>query len=288
MLRLVMGPDHPDRLLFDPDGIAYARDFAVREKSIPRRFSGPARPGDSAGPPFTTVVFGLEMGRFDMRERFLRALRRDAGDGRPLTRYGDALESAFRETFGGRGSTADTPGFLAWLRGAIDQASNSDERAQLTRGLRDTEARPEDARIAELGARSVSFGSETGHLPADHPELLYWLSSLVPDWEGAHFQQTVPKAIDERDEDGTASYVLQAWYAGQELRAPARNCGDYLDVMSCAGFANRILRDVLRRDVRVWSHEQDDVGRLVAATLPVLRKLRAEGVISQDEEYADD
>lgn len=83
MLRLVEGSHLPKHLLVDDNGIAYARDFTVRDKSCPQRFSGPARPRDSAGPPFTTIVFGLEMGRFDMRERFLKALRTDARAGRP-------------------------------------------------------------------------------------------------------------------------------------------------------------------------------------------------------------
>ena len=289
-LRLVEDPEPPRHLQVDPDGIAYARDFTFREKSIPRRFSGPARPGDSSGPPFTTVVFGLELGRFDMRERFLKALRRDASAGRPLVSYGDALGSAFRRIFGGRGTTADTPAFLDWLRGAIAEAAHPGEREQLERGLEERQGRfPEDERIAKLGARAVSFDNETGHVPADHPELLYWISTLVPDWQGAHFDQRVPRIIpDEPDPEGKASYVLQAWYAGQELRAPARNCGDYLDALSCAAFVNSILRDVLRSDVRAWAREEDNDAAIVAGPKSVLRKLLADGVIGGTPELPED
>lgn len=283
------GPHLPKHVVAGADGLYYARRLTVLQKSLPRHFAGPARPADAAGPPFTTVVFGLEMGRFDMRERFLKALRRDADAGRPLVRYGDALESAFRKIFGGRGSTVDAPAFLAWLHEALAQAVHPGEREQLERGVRDLTPAPDDERITGVGARALAFDSETGHLPADHPELLYWISALIPGWEGAHFEQRVPRVIsDEPDADGKASYVLRAWYAGQELRAPAQNCGDYLDVWSCAAFVNSILRDVLHSDVRLWAGGEDNAGEVVAGPLPVLRKLLADRVIGQPPAYDGD
>ena len=125
-----------------------------------------------------------------MRERFLKALRRDAHAGRPLASYGNALESAFRQIFGGRGATAATPAFLAWLRGALAEATSPEEREQLGRG-REPAGTPRGRTHRRFCARSVTFNSETGHVPADHPEVLYWSSALVPDWQGAHFRQLI-------------------------------------------------------------------------------------------------
>src|SRR5262245_39129160 len=287
MFRLVVkGPKiAKPHLLIDEDGIAYARDFTSRKRALPRRFSGPARPSHAAGPPFTTIVFGLETGRFDMRARFLETLREDARAGRPLVSHGNALESAFRLIFGGRGATADTPGFLTWLRGAIGEATSPEERDQLVRGMGEREGHVVDEHLAKRGVRSVVFNSETGHMPSDHPEVLYWISDLVPDWKAVHFDQLVDTNDDEL---GGSYHLLQAWYAGQELQAPAQNLGDFLDVHGCAGLANRILRDVLHSDVRIWAHEADDVGQLVAGTLPAIRELVAAGVIGQPREYDGD
>lgn len=151
MLVLREGPDLPDHVTLDADGIAYADGVVCTDEPCPDRFGGPARPDDPAGPPWSTLVFGLEAGRDLLRERFLAALHEDAAAGRSLHRYGDALESAFRDVFGGRGATAEAPGFLAFVRQALAQEPHSATREQLARGDRELDVRPVEERIVRYG-----------------------------------------------------------------------------------------------------------------------------------------
>lgn len=241
MFVLREGPDLPRHVSIDADGIAYAKKVSITDEPCPRRFAGPARPEDPEGPPWATLIFGLETGRDHLRERFVTALREDAAENRSLVRYGDALESAFRETFGGRGATADAPGFLAFVRQAIAEFPDSAAREQLARG---------DHALIVSSDERLSFSTETGHWPADHPEVLYWLSALVPGWQ-VHFAQI---AEDEEAE----SFVLEAWCDGKAIRSSARNLGDSVDVWSCAGLVNVILRDVLESDSRVFLACEDE------------------------------
>ena len=241
MFVLREGPDLPRHVTIDAEGIAYAKKVSITDEPCPRRFAGPARPEDPEGPPWATLIFGLETGRDGLRERFLTALREDAANNRTLVRYGDALEAAFREIFGGRGVTADAPGFLAFVRQALAQFPDSVAREQLARGDRALIV-PSDERL--------SFCTETGHWPADHPEVLYWLSALVPGWQ-VHFAQV---AEDEEAE----SFVLEAWCDQKAIRSPARNLGDFVDVWSCVGLMNVMLRDVLGSKLRIFLECEDE------------------------------
>lgn len=287
MLVLRTGPDHPRHVIVDEDGIAYVRDPVCVAEQAPARFRGPARPEDAEGPPWATLVFGLETGAHDMRARFLAALRADADAGRSLVRYGDALEAAFRRVFGGRGATPDAPGFLEFVRTAHAAATRPEEREQLARGLRDFEAIPMDERIERAGARAVAFGVETGHVPADHPEVLYWLSALVPGWRAVSFDQEV--TCDDDEDESSARYELVAWCRGQAIRSAARNLGDYVDAWSCAGLVNVLLRDVVESDVRVFLQCEDEGALAVAAPVAVLQQLRGAGVLgSDDDDECDD
>jgi hypothetical protein len=276
MFLLQDGPDLPRHIAMDDDGIAYANDVSFTDEPCPERFDGPARPDDPLGPPWSTLVFGLETGRDRLRDRFLAALREDSAARRPLVRYGDALESAFREIFGGRGATADAPSFLAFVREAVAQSPDAAVREQLARGDRELFVRPVDERIAQFGASAVSFATETGHWPADHPEVMYWLSALVPAWH-VHFGQVV-----DLEEEAAESFGLEAWCSGKAIRSSVRNLGDHLDVWSCAGLVNVILRDVLRSEVRVFLQCEDEGALAVAGTRESLQELRSQGILASD------
>lgn len=287
MLVLMQGPERPDHVTFDADGIAYARQLRRVDEVLPDRFRGPARPEAASGPPWAALVFGLETGAFDMRARFLAALRDDAAAGRPLVRYGDALEAAFRRSYGGRGGTSDTPGFLEFVQAARAGAASEAEREQLARGLRDIEATVIDGRIAQAGAHAISFGLETGHWPADHPEVLYWLSALVPGLRDAHFAQVVDANGDEGDEE-SASFELVAWCVGLEITTPALNLGDFVDAWSCVGLINVLLRDVVGCDARVFLRCEDEGALAVCGSIDGIRQLQATGVLGSDEDDDDE
>jgi hypothetical protein len=280
---LQAGPDLPDHVSIDDDEISYADGVSVSDEPLPERFGGPARPDDPDGPPWTTLIFGLETGRYGLRDRFLTALRADAEAGRPLGRYGDALEAAFRDIFGGRGATTDASSFLAFVRQALAAEAGPAVREQLARGDRDLSAGTVDERIAHAGAAAFGFGTETGHWPADHAEVMYWMSALVPGWE-VHFGQVVEESEDEEPK----SFVLEAWCGGRASRSSARDQGDYVDVWSCAAFVNTLLRDVVRTDVRVHLQCEDDVARVVVGPLNVLRALRETGVLGEEDDCDDD
>jgi hypothetical protein len=283
-LRLQDGPDVPDHVVVDAAGIPYTTGVEREDADLPARFLGPVRPDAADGPPWATLMFGLETGRHDMRERFLAGLRADAAAGRDLTRYGDALDAAYSQLWGGRGPTIETPGFLAFVRAALAADPDPAIRAELERGLHDLPPVARDDRFEAVGATYVGFAAETGHVPADHPSVLYWLSALVPDWTTVHFDQRAPDLDQafEGDPDGEP-IILEAWWAGQRFTAPAENRGDFVDPWSCAGLVNVILRDVARSSTRVVVHCVDEGVVAVGATRAVLRALRAAGVFDLDE-----
>jgi len=268
------GPELPTHVHLGADGIGYASDVSVENEPLPSFFEGPCRPDGPEGPPWATVVFGLETGYGTIRERFLASLNADAVAGRDVVRYGDALESAFRETFGGRGATGAAPGFQSFLRSALAKLTHQRARQELSRGLRELTERPSPDPFAKLGATAMRLGVETGHWPPDHPSLLYWLSSLVPGWHDVHFAQPSGNG-DEQAE----CFVIEAWCNSRGARGRADNLGDFLDVWSCAGFANVLLRDLVRSDVRLSVSTEDGGALVVAAPVPVIKKLRAKGLI---------
>lgn len=282
MLLLNTGPDLPEHVTLDADDIAYAHGVTWSDELPPARFLGPARPDDLQGPPWATLVCGLESGQDRMRERFLAALREDAEAGLSLVRYGDALTSAFRDIFCGRGATADAPGFVAFVQQARAQAPDAATQEQLARGDRALQVRPIDERIARGGAGAIAFNAESGHWPADHAEILYWFAALVSGWRDVHFGQG-----DAEDEE-VAAFSLQAWCRGRLAQSTARNLGDFVDVWACAGFVNVLLRDLLQSDVRIFLHCEDDGVLAVAGTMAALRGLRAAGVLPSEEEPEED
>ena len=93
MLVLSSGPDLPDHVEVDDHGIAYANNVRSDQVPLASCFSGRARPDEPDGPPWATLIFGLETGRFDMRQRFLAALQEDAKQGRSLERYAVPIHS---------------------------------------------------------------------------------------------------------------------------------------------------------------------------------------------------
>jgi hypothetical protein len=280
-LTLVDGPLVPDHVTLDRDGVVYATTYERDEQDLPARFAGPARPDDDDGPPWATLVFGLETGRFDLRERFVEQLHADAAAGLPLERYGAALGSAFNHIFGGRGATHDEPGFDAFVRAAIAATTDAAVRTQLQIGLREHDPAWSDPRFERAGASALAFPLETGHVPADHPSVLYWMSALVPGWTNVLFDQ-ISSEVDEIEAD--PPHQLEAWWAGYHFRAPAENRGDFLDPWSCCGLINVILRDAARSDIRLVLDELDDTARVVAAPRSVLRALRDLGLIGPRED----
>lgn len=276
-LTLIERPDYPTDVTVDRDGFVFVS--AVREAGeLPARFGAMARPEDDSGVPWSTLLFALEADRFDMRHRFVTALRADAAASRSLESYGRVLEAAFHLQFGGRGPTSDAPGFVAWLRSALGEESAQAVRAQLERGLRTFAVRDSDARLVAAGAHSVAFGLETGHVPADHVSVLYWMSSLVPEWTVV-FDQV---SSESDDVDDTSPHELHAWWGGQHARAPADSRGDFVDPWSCAGLINALMRDVAKRDTRIHLEVEDEACRAIAAPRSVIVRLREEGISSAE------
>jgi hypothetical protein len=289
MLVLSQAAAYPEHVTVDRDDIAYIDPSALErdDDDLPARFGGPAQVGNPAGPAWPTMLFGVEVGRYDMRDRVVEQLRAAAAGGADagtLDDYGRLFAAAFHTIFGGRGPTDDLPGFLAFLRETAAGEPDPRVRAQLERGLRDRDEAlrdPLDPRFARLGAKVVRFGAETGHVPADHASVLYWLSALVPDWRGVHFAQTSTPADDPSAQD---PHRLDAWWGGAHFTTRADNLGDFVDPWSCAALVNVLLRDVARSDVRIYLDAIDEGVTAVGAPRAVLRQLRDLGLIGIRED----
>lgn len=230
-------------------------------RAIPPRFLGAARPDDPKGLPWAALVFGLESGRFNTRARFLSALNRDAEAEKPLARFGDALAAAFRVNLGGRGATPSTEGFRRFITEALP-TTGAAARQQLARGLEKPEPRSFDMRIARAKARAIAFSAETSHQPADHPEVLYWLSELIDGLPELHFTQS--------------GHELVAWSGGARVICEALPPGHFVDVWSCVGLLNALLRDLLGREERVMVRVDDEGVLAVAGRPRGLRRLERE------------
>lgn len=279
-LQLIEGPAVPEHVELDAAGVAYLTRADWASQPLPEKFKAPLR-ASNLDEAWATVVFGLETGRDGVRERFVAGLNADAAAGLPLSRAGDALEAAFADTFGGRGKTSQTPGFLEFVQRTLDATTHPAVRAQLQRCPRDFSERPVDARIAAAGARAVAFGVETGHVPADHPRVLYWLADFFRPLHDAHFSQ-VAAADDE-------PIVLEAWWQGQVVRGQASSRDDFIDVWSCAGLINVLLRDGVHSEARVVVIEEDGAALVIGGTPAALDALRADGVLgARDDDSPGD
>ena len=278
-LKLVQGPFYPKWVTVDRDGLVFA-NIEREAQEVPRQFHAAPRPDDDDGVPWETMLFGLETDRFDMRRRFIETLRADVAANRSVEGSGRILEAAFHKLFGGRGATSDAAGFVAWLRGAIDDEPHHLVRQQLERGLQTFTVREIDARIEAAGARVVAFGLETGHVPADHESVLYWISALVPEWH-VLFDQVASESEDANPEK---PHQLHAWCGGEHVTVWAENHGDFIDPWSCAGLVNSLLRDVAKRDERVYADIEDESCRMIVATRSVIANLREAGVLRSAED----
>jgi hypothetical protein len=146
-------------------------------------------------------------------------------------------------------------------------------------GFRILEAPPASAGsvIAALraGGCGLVFDAETGHVPADHPSLLYWLADLTLELRDADFDQRAPDFDD--DPDTTAPYTLRAYHAGRRWTCRADNCGDFYDVDSCIGLVNALLRDTPTRVAALGPREQ--TVEVIAGPAAAILALRDEGLI---------
>lgn len=267
MLILRQGRERPDHVQLDR-GVPFVESRASAS-ALPRRFLGAARPDDPKGLPWAALVFGLETGRFNTRARFLSALNRDAEAQKPVTRFGDALAAAFRITCGGRGATHSTRDFRRFVTEALPTTGGA-ARQQLARGLEKPEPASHDFRIGRAKARAISFSRETGHCPADHPEVLYWLSELIDGLPELHFTQNRGRGGNR------ARAQLVAWSGGAKVSCQAQHLGDLVDVWSCAGFVNALLRDLLGREERVMLRVEDEGVLAVGGRPRALRRLERE------------
>lgn len=231
--------------------VPYHREVRVTPAAPPARFAGPVVPRSEDGPPWETIVFGVETDRFAMRERFVAQLRLEAAAGRDVEVYQHVLAGAFHRIFGGRGTTHETPGFVTWLRGAAASERDARVRACFEAALADRDDRPP--------RDGLVFDMETGHVPADHPAVLYWMSALVPGWEQVVFDQTDSPS---EDSDPEAPHAVHAWWAGRRFDAIADNLGDFVDPWSCAGLINVMLRDVARTSYRLALDAEDQFARV--------------------------
>lgn len=278
--QLVERPFYPEWVTIDRDGLVFAT-LEREAQEVPRRFHAAPRPDDDDGVPWETMLFGLETDRFDMRRRFVETLRADVAANRSVEGSGRILEAAFHTSFGGRGATSDAAGFVAWLRGAIDAEPHHLVRQQLERGLQTSfTVREIDARIETAGARVVAFALETGHVPADHASVAYWTSALVPEWH-VLFDQV---ASESKDADPGKPHQLHAWCGGEHVTMWAENQGDFVDPWSCAGLVNSLLRDIARRDERVYADVEDEGCRMIVAKRSVIARLREAGVLRGAED----
>ncbi|MBL0217417.1 MAG: hypothetical protein IPQ07_26525 [Myxococcales bacterium] len=121
----------------------------------------------------------------------------------------------------------------------------------------------------------MTFGLETGHVPADHVSVLYWMSALVTEWSVVFDQ--VSSEFD--DPDDAAPHELHAWCGGEHVRARADNRGDFIDPYSCAGLVNALMRDVAKRDTRIYLEVEDEGCRAIGAPRSTILRLREEGVL---------
>jgi len=256
-------PTLADHLRHD-DGFVIARVRRTHASAPPWRGS------ELVDIPHATLVHDLEVDRRDMRAQFLAALRAHAAAGRALDLFASVLANAFQVLYGGRGSTAHTAAFHRWayalatgddlpvVRGialhaligaelpGVDElfagASAPEDVAERHRLLRASAAdRARDQRPTTERADVIAFDAETGHVPADHPALLYWLADLVPHLHDADFDQVAPDF--DRDPDTRKPYTLRAYHAGKRWTCRAVNHGDSYDVPSCIGLINAVLRD---------------------------------------------
>ena len=64
----------------------------------------------------------------------------------------------------------------------------------------------------------------------------------------------------------------------------AENHGDFIDPLSCAGLVKSLLRDVAKRDERVYADVEDEGCRMIVATRSVIAHLREAGVLRGAED----
>lgn len=221
-------PAHLD----DEDGFLRAA-LEVRTEVSPARFAGPLTCEAAAGPPWATLVAGLESDLFGMRQRFEAAAL--AGLDRDFLRR--VLGTCYEGHFGTRASGPHRSGFEAWTRTLPEDLVA--ERPPTP------EPTARESRLHKLGYREVGWCFETGHVPADHDPYLYGFADHAAPLRGAFFEQQL--MCDPEDDDVLAShgteiaYTLRCWLGSRRYAAPAMGCGDFVDSISILGFLNAIL-----------------------------------------------
>jgi hypothetical protein len=125
--------------------------------------------------------------------------------------------------------------------------------------------------------RLLRFDCETGHVPASHPEVLYWLAELAGITD-AHFEQDVEEDGDDLA-DGLC-YALRAYFRGNILTGPAENCGDFYDVHASIGMVNALARQAGHPWRVAAIGAPDQVITVVAAPEPALHHWRATGLLA--------
>ncbi|MEO1270564.1 MAG: hypothetical protein AAFX99_20945 [Myxococcota bacterium] len=389
MLSNVILKTHPDlpHHLRQTAGLTYLADPNVETEPLPERFHALPSPVVGLGPPESTVVFGLETGRFQMRERFIQACwAMHPTDHDALGWTMQMVSACFFDLYGSRGPTPDMVGFDAWLRAQIANAPTPELGQHLRKAwdeggpqlsppdleepieqimealdeegstaawalgrlaLLDWERAAQYARHAhedgtheldddawgrcvqqlcrysspdalerELDAwgitsvpgypptllkrmSAVGYGdplcvalerrgrvlvvdSETGHVPPNHADLLYWLSALTPELGDVHFDQYDPWSDDEDLEPdfGAPIMTLQAWHEGRAYRTPACYHGDFYDISSALGLINTVLQDAECSYRIAHCDPPDQVCMVVAVPMDALEHAHQLGVLA--------
>jgi hypothetical protein len=234
MPQLVEPPlaDH----LVDEEGLVYTRDLVIRDETLPARFSASLLAEGPDGPPWNTVVTGLETDRLDMRSRFEIAL--SSANGRQRARLATALSACYSGAFGFRRDGEGRADFETWLEGLPIKRERG-------RHAPDQRSKEDAMRFERHGCRLISLNPATGHVPVGHDLLLSILAEADPALREARFDELADFEPDDPAEDDVPSpYELRAWLGSRRYEADAYAYGDIADSISSIGFLNAILRSL--------------------------------------------
>lgn len=204
------------------EGLLYARRLSVQPAGVPPRFVA-RRISPEDAPPWRMIVHGLEVGAFEMRERFEESLAAAGVDLRLQAWLGHLVLACFSGRYGYRRGGPAREGFEAWANAL---------GLHLEMAALPVPPEPLGPRPLPTGGSLLAFSVEADHTPPGHDYLLFRLAGLSPSLNAAFF--------DEEAHEGV--YRLRAWVSGRVFEASAAVDGERYDVPSVVGLLNSTMR----------------------------------------------
>lgn len=219
------------------ESLFYVRDLVSRPERVPEEFDGESISRD--GPPWRTIVHGLETDAFQMRARFERFAR--SADARGQAWLSHLLLASYSGKYGYREGGTHRMGFEEWAKGLTPP------RKLEMFPLNTLKAAPSSMDGGE-GCAVLALRNAPGHVPVGHDYLLYRLAELTPFLadaffaEESHLDNMSEGEARETPKHGAPSYRIKVWCRGQFFEGGARFYGERYDVDSAISVLNSTLR----------------------------------------------